>query len=392
MEHRKTRPQQAQNSAVDNTERRYSGGVELRNAAGGRPKLFGYALRFGSIYDMGWFTEEISREALQNADMSDVRILQDHVSSLILGRTSAGTARVGVDNTGMWYEVDLPDSPNGENVRVAVERGDITQSSWGFRIRQDETGRRIGDKWEMRDGKEHRIIFDVSEVFDASPVTYPANPDTTVAKRSRDMAFAGKPLNLTSSATDVTGVLTVTTGSNTTGTMVLNRALPSGWKVFDGHGNEVLFSENRDGGEGEGEDMTPVIPDTTVTPGEPLSTWEIGYLIDRVASVTEHANRLISYLNGWKAEYAYFLNDQTNAGPLLQSLIDECDRAKASCVSLINVHADAIKELNTSENRAESPASEEHTKTNTTDSTEIDLAIEEARIRSNNLFYHGFSS
>lgn len=38
----------------------------------------------------------------------------------------------------------------------------------------------------MRNGKEHRILTDVETVFDASPVTFPANPDTTVAKRSFD--------------------------------------------------------------------------------------------------------------------------------------------------------------------------------------------------------------
>lgn len=147
-------------------------------------RLRGYALRFGSVYDMGWFTEEVGRNALDNADLSDVRILLDHDSSIILGRTSAGTASVGVDDRGMWYEVDLPDSPNGQNARVAVERRDITQSSWGFRLRVDATGRSVGSVWEMRNGKEHRTLVDVSEVLDASLVAFPANPDTTIAKRS----------------------------------------------------------------------------------------------------------------------------------------------------------------------------------------------------------------
>jgi hypothetical protein len=37
-------------------------------------------------------------------------------------------------------------------------------------------------------GKEHRVITKVKRVFDASPVTYPANPDTSVAMRSLEMA------------------------------------------------------------------------------------------------------------------------------------------------------------------------------------------------------------
>ncbi len=165
-------------------ERRYlTDGMEWRAAENGKGgTLHGYALRFGSIYDMGWFTEEVDRRALDNTDMNDVRVLLNHDPNQILGRTAAGTAKVGVDASGLWYEVQLPESPNGENARVAVQRGDITQSSWGFSLRSSKDGN--GDRWEKRDGKEHRVLTDIRTVYDASPVTFPANPDTTVAKRS----------------------------------------------------------------------------------------------------------------------------------------------------------------------------------------------------------------
>jgi HK97 family phage prohead protease len=156
------------------------GGIEVRQS-GDTNTLHGYALKFDVQYDMGWFTESISRSALKSADMTDVRILFNHDPSLILGRTTSGTATVGVDDTGLWYSVDLPKSPNGENVRVALERGDITQSSWGFYL--DFSGN-PADHWEERNGKQHRTILSVSRVVDASPVTYPANPDTSAAKRS----------------------------------------------------------------------------------------------------------------------------------------------------------------------------------------------------------------
>jgi len=185
MEIRTNQPPPDNDSGV---ERRFAqSGLEVRSSEGSIATIRGYMLRFGSVYDMGWFTEEVASTALDNANLSDVRILFNHDPNNILGRTAAGTARVGKDSTGMWYEVDLPDSPNGQNARVAVERGDITQSSWGFTLRRDETGRRTGDKWEMRGKKEHRILTDVDMVFDASPVTFPANPDTTAAKRSMVM-------------------------------------------------------------------------------------------------------------------------------------------------------------------------------------------------------------
>ncbi len=170
-------------------ERRFAPADFETRQEGEQTRFKGYALRFGVTYDMGWFTEEVDKRALDKADMNDVRILLNHDPNQILGRTQAGTAVVGVDDIGLWYDFAPPESPNGENARVAISRGDITQSSWGFRLRLDATGRRTGDRWEMRNGKEHRTLTDVSLVLDVSPVTFPANPDTSVAKRFRDAAM-----------------------------------------------------------------------------------------------------------------------------------------------------------------------------------------------------------
>jgi HK97 family phage prohead protease len=159
------------------------GGIEVRQS-GETNTLYGYALKFDVTYDMGWFTESISRSALTEADMTDVRILFNHDPNFILGRTASKTATVGVDDIGLWYSVDLPKSPNGENVRVALERGDITQSSWGFYLDYTTDGIVVDDWQYPVNGKTHRTILKVKKVVDASPVTYPANPDTSAAKRS----------------------------------------------------------------------------------------------------------------------------------------------------------------------------------------------------------------
>jgi HK97 family phage prohead protease len=180
--------QQEQRKQANNTELRSCvGAIELRQSESGKDTVFGYALKFGVPYDMGWFTEEIQRGALDGADLSDVRILFNHDQNLILGRTKAGTAKVGIDEVGMWYTAELPDSPTGQNVKEALRRGDIDQSSWAFSISTDESGRSKGDKWTSKDGKDYRVITSVRAVYDASPVTYPANPDTTAAKRSKEV-------------------------------------------------------------------------------------------------------------------------------------------------------------------------------------------------------------
>lgn len=162
------------------------GEVELRSEGDGPKELFGYALKWGVSYRVAWFTEEIEKGALDNADLSDVRILFNHNPDLIIGRTKSGTASVGVDDTGLWFRSSIPDSPAGQNLAAALARGDVDQSSWAFAIERDETGRVTGDSWSVRNGVEHRVVKKVTKVFDASPVTYPANPDTSVAKRSNE--------------------------------------------------------------------------------------------------------------------------------------------------------------------------------------------------------------
>ena len=167
--------------ATEIERRLYSAPLEIRAKGEGdkMKKVGGYAARFGSAYDMGWFTEEVAPGAFDGADMGDVVALFNHDPNVPLGRKSAGTLRMEVDKAGLAYEIDLPESPNGENVGRAIERGDVTQSSWGFSVDTDE--------WRMVDGKDHRTITKVKRVYDVSPVTFPANPDTSVAKRSRGM-------------------------------------------------------------------------------------------------------------------------------------------------------------------------------------------------------------
>lgn len=163
--------------------RALTGNVELRMSDDGKKKkLTGYALKFGQRYDMGWFTEEIAPGALNGADMSDVRALLNHNPNFVLGRTTAGTLRLAVDDIGLRYEIDLPDTQAARDLAISVERGDITQSSWGFMLRVGDNEQ--PDEWTRHNGKDHRTINAVSRVFDVSPVTFPANPGTEVAKRS----------------------------------------------------------------------------------------------------------------------------------------------------------------------------------------------------------------
>lgn len=171
--------------AVTDIERRAIGEVvEVRATDSGKKKISGYALKWNQRYSMGWFTEEISRDALKGADLTDVRALLNHDPNFVLGRTTAGTLKLTQDDTGLRYEIDLPDTQAGRDLATSIERGDISQSSWGFTLRMDEDS--TGDEWTRNDGKDHRTIKAVRQVFDVSPVTFPANPNTDVARRHFD--------------------------------------------------------------------------------------------------------------------------------------------------------------------------------------------------------------
>jgi HK97 family phage prohead protease len=140
----------------------------------------GYAAKFNSLSEnLGGFREIIAPGAFDAVLKDDVRALINHDSSLILGRTTAETLRIGVDETGLWYEYDSPDTTYARDLLVSMERGDVDQSSFQFGVEKDE--------WrDSGEGYLKRTITKVSRLLDVSPVTYPAYKSTTVSKRALD--------------------------------------------------------------------------------------------------------------------------------------------------------------------------------------------------------------
>lgn len=150
--------------------------VEVRKE--GEEEYFsGMAVPFGQVTDLHYFTEEISRDAFSEVLKDDVRGLFNHDPDVILGRSAAGTMTLEVNEKGVFYSIRYnPKDPDHVRVMEKVKRGDVSQSSYAFSVKDE--------KWSMRDGKQHRTINKIERWYDVAPVTYPANPNTTVAKRS----------------------------------------------------------------------------------------------------------------------------------------------------------------------------------------------------------------
>ena len=164
-------------------ERRYIKVQELRvDEDFGKMTLTGYSAVFNSLSeDLGGFREKIQPGAFKNAiAKSDCRALFNHDANFVLGRSTAKTLRLKEDKTGLLMECDLPDTQFARDLMVSINRGDITQQSFGFTVKTDI--------WEENRDKQEvtRTLTEIEELFDVSPVTFPAYPDTTVAKRSLD--------------------------------------------------------------------------------------------------------------------------------------------------------------------------------------------------------------
>lgn len=160
--------------------------VEFREAD--QPTLSGYAALFQKETVIGglWGWREVIAsgaftEALERPD--DVRALFNHNPDILLGRTKSGTLTLGIDKKGLNYQVDLPDTASARDVRTLIKRGDVTGSSFAFRVEEDEW-----DDSEVKKGKLPLRTITKVELFDVSPVTYPAYPQTSVTARSKAQA------------------------------------------------------------------------------------------------------------------------------------------------------------------------------------------------------------
>ncbi len=158
--------------------------VECR-ADGDERTLSGYAAVFydpenrGTEFGLGTdAVERIMPGAFSRAvdEGDDVRALFNHDSNQVLGRTASGTLRLSVDERGLRYDIDAPDTTLARDLAKSIARGDITGSSFAFRVTDSE--------WVTEDGVDVRNINGV-ELLDVGPVTYPAYEATATSVRAK---------------------------------------------------------------------------------------------------------------------------------------------------------------------------------------------------------------
>lgn len=159
-------------------------GIEIRaRAEDGTPtRIVGYGAVYFRDGDPGtefelWPDGPIERIMPGTFDRAvredDVRGMYNHRH--VIGRTLSRTMRLSVDNKGLRYDIDVPETQTGRDVLELIDRGDITGSSFGFEITDEE--------WRKVDGRTIREISGV-RLFDTGPVDFPAYEGTTTGIRA----------------------------------------------------------------------------------------------------------------------------------------------------------------------------------------------------------------
>lgn len=151
---------------------------------GGAPVIEGYFAVFDSTYQIAKdLSESIAPGAFDETISGDIRALINHDTSLVLGRTKAGTLSLRQDSHGLWGHIDInKNDTDAMNLYERVKRGDVDQCSFGFDILSEDTDMR-------EDGSVHWTIKAV-KLYEVSVCTFPAYQETNVSARTKDAAFA----------------------------------------------------------------------------------------------------------------------------------------------------------------------------------------------------------
>ena len=153
--------------------------VEFRASENGPGTLHGYAAVFNRYsQNLGGFVEQVDPGAFSKTVGDGLPVLcrYNHDDNYLLGTTEAQTLRLAIDEIGLEYEDDLPNTTAGNDVSALAQRFDLRYSSFAFRT--------IEDEWSLTEqGFPLRTLLQV-QLLDVAPVNSPAYLDSSVGMRS----------------------------------------------------------------------------------------------------------------------------------------------------------------------------------------------------------------
>lgn len=155
---------------------------KTREADDGNRYIEGYFAVFDSPYELWDGASEIIKPgAFDGCLNDDVRALINHDTTLVLGRNTAGTLELRQDEHGLWGKILInPNDTDAMNLYARVQRGDVSQCSFGFDI-ESETF------FDLGDGKIRWEINKIGHLYEVSPCTFPAYEETAIGARKADL-------------------------------------------------------------------------------------------------------------------------------------------------------------------------------------------------------------
>lgn len=171
----KNKPEQRFVDILANVEARAEGESSARVIAG-----------YGAIFNswsnpIWWFKEQVAPGAFEGADFSRCIACFNHDEHTIMARYSAGTLKLSVDEKGLYFEFEVPNTTVGNDLYENIRLGNISQCSFKFIVEEDSW------KYAEDDSQlDERTILKISHVLDVSPVVYPAYEETSLEARSFD--------------------------------------------------------------------------------------------------------------------------------------------------------------------------------------------------------------
>ena len=173
-------------------ERRYLPISEMRAVKTDKGAMIieGYPIVYERYANLWGFKEVIRRGAAAKAlERSDEIVLWDHESGKPMAARKNGTLEAKEDEKGVFIRADVSGTVWGRDGYEAIEAGLVDKMSFAFDLGTDNwtTEEVDGVKLDVRE------ILELNNLYDYSPVTYPAYEDTKVDARSRKLALRNQP-------------------------------------------------------------------------------------------------------------------------------------------------------------------------------------------------------
>lgn len=147
----------------------------------------GYAIRFDEESQNLGFYETIARGAVTEDTVknSDIFARMDHRDDVVLARSRYGEGSLSLElrEDGLFYSFEAPNTIWGDELLEHIRRGEISTSSFAFSLPDTKECQRW---YKDENGRLCRTIYQISALYDVSPVFEPAYLTTSCSARSKE--------------------------------------------------------------------------------------------------------------------------------------------------------------------------------------------------------------